>query len=207
LDKHTKISYEIIFGDEMSEYEILLEKAKNFHGDVCPGIVMGTRMTMAAMRELGMNPQKRNRNLIVYVEIDRCMTDAVQAITGVSLGHRTLKYIDYGKFAATFVDTAKNRAIRVSTINRPNPEGEDRAATTQRLSNMPENELLKIEEIDMEIPENDISGFPRQTTACETCGEKIMDGREVIFKGKTLCRACADVAYYKKVDIVPCKSE
>lgn len=186
----------------MSEYEILLEKARKFHGDVCPGIVMGTRMTMAALRELGIDPKEKNRDLIVYVEIDRCMTDAVQAITGVSLGHRTLKHVDYGKFAATFVDVAKNRAIRVSTINRPNPEGEDMAATTQRLSNMPENELLKIEEMNIEIPENDIPGFPRQTTTCKTCEEKIMDGREVIFNGKTLCRACADGAYYKKVDII-----
>lgn len=181
----------------MNEYEILLEKAREFHGDVCPGIVMGTRMTMAAMRELEMDPKERNRDLIVYVEIDRCMTDAVQAITGVSLGHRTLKYVDYGKFAATFVDMAKNKAIRVSTINRPNPEGEDMKATVQRLSKIPEKELLKIEEINMEVPENDIPGFPRHTTSCEICGEKIMDSREIILNGEILCRACADGAYYK----------
>lgn len=86
---------------------------------------MGTRMTIAALRELGMNPHERNRDLIVYVEIDRCMTDAVQAIAGVSVGHRSLKVRDYGKFAATFVDTANNRAIRVSAINKPNREGEE----------------------------------------------------------------------------------
>ena len=61
-------------------------------------------MTLAAMKALGMDPAVKNKNLIVYAEIDRCMTDAVQVITGCSLGHRSLKYIDYGKFAATFVD-------------------------------------------------------------------------------------------------------
>ena len=182
----------------MNEHETLLEKARNFHGDVCPGIVMGTRMTIAAMRKLGMDPKERNRDLIVYVEIDRCMTDAVQAITGVSLGHRTLKYIDYGKFAATFVDMTKNKAVRVSTINRPNPEGEDMKATVERLSNMPEEELIKMEEINIGVPENDVPGFPKQTTSCEICGEKIMDGREVILNDETLCRACAEGAYYSK---------
>lgn len=182
----------------MNEYKTLLEKARDFHGDVCPGIVMGTRMTMAAMRELGMDPKERNRDLIVYVEIDRCMTDAVQAITGVSLGHRTLKYVDYGKFAATFVDIAKNKAIRVSTINKSNPKGEDMKDTVERLSKIPEDELIKIEEISMEIPENDIPGFPRQATECEICGEKIMDGREVILNNEILCNACANGAYYNK---------
>lgn len=87
-----------------NEKDILLEKAKKFHGGMCPGIVIGTRMTIAGLRELGMNPFKKNHELIVYAEIDRCLTDAIQAITGVTLGHRTLKYMDYGKFAATFLN-------------------------------------------------------------------------------------------------------
>ncbi len=65
----------------MSDFDILLEKGRNFHGEVCPGIVLGTRVAMAGMRELGMDPFVRNRDLMVYVEIDRCMADAVQAVT------------------------------------------------------------------------------------------------------------------------------
>jgi formylmethanofuran dehydrogenase subunit E len=182
------------------DYEVLVEKARNFHGDVCPGIVMGTRMTIAALKELGMNPHERNRDLIVYVEIDRCMTDAVQAIAGVSVGHRSLKLRDYGKFAATFVDTANNRAIRVSTIDKPNPQGEDMKGTVKRLSKVPAEDLFKIEEVKIEIPENDLPGFPRQRTVCSVCGEKIMDGREVISNGNILCKPCADGAYYSKMN-------
>ncbi|MFA5153561.1 MAG: formylmethanofuran dehydrogenase subunit E family protein, partial [Clostridia bacterium] len=74
----------------MSEFDDLFKKAKEFHGHVCPGIVLGTRLTIAGMRELGMDPKKRSKNLIVYIEIDRCGADAVQAITGCSLGHRSL---------------------------------------------------------------------------------------------------------------------
>ena len=86
----------------IEKMDIYLEKAKAFHGDVCAGIVLGTRLTLAGMKALGLDPAKKNKNLIVFVEIDRCITDAVQAITGCSLGHRTLKYVNYGKFGATF---------------------------------------------------------------------------------------------------------
>src|SRR5208337_5581144 len=101
-----------------TDLDLLLQKAKEFHGEICAGIVLGTRMTMIGMRELGMNPLKKNRNLIVYVEIDRCIADAIQAITGCSLGHRTLKYKPYGKFAATYINIKTGDAVRVSVVEK-----------------------------------------------------------------------------------------
>ena len=106
----------------MSDYDALFNKAKEFHGHVCPGIVLGTRLTIAGLRELGMNPNEPTHNLIVYMEIDRCGTDAVQAITGCSLGHRSLKHKDFGKFAATFVDKPKGNAVRVAIDERNRAE-------------------------------------------------------------------------------------
>lgn len=182
----------------MSDFETLLKKASKFHGDTCPGIVMGTRMTMAGMRELGMSPFERNRDLIVYVEIDRCATDAIQAITGCSLGHRTLKHVNYGKFAATFVDAAKGRAVRVTKKNTPNgkPGEGDMKEAIKRLSSVPESELLNIKKVSVELNEYDLPGFPRQRAVCSVCGEQILDGRELTKDGKPVCRACAEGAYY-----------
>src|SRR5271157_2758019 len=91
-----------------------LAKAKELHGDICAGLVMGTRISLAGMRALNLDTAARNRDLIVFVEVDRCMTDAVQAVTGRSLGHRNLKYVDYGKFAAVLYDSSSHRAVRVS---------------------------------------------------------------------------------------------
>jgi len=187
----------------MSDFETLLEKGKKFHGDLCPGIVMGTRMTMAGMRELGMDPLERNRNLIVYVEIDRCATDAIQAITGCSPGHRTLKLRDYGKFAATFVDTETGKAVRVSVVQKPAPERDQKNVkesmkeAIKKLSAIPEEELLRIRKVRVDIPEEDIPGFPKRKAICGICGEQILDGREVVVKGKTCCKPCAEGAYYK----------
>ena len=102
----------------IADRDFLLAKAKEFHGDLCAGIVLGTRMTVIGMRELGMDPKIRNRDLIVYVEIDRCIADAIQAITGCSLGHRSLKYRPYGKFAATYVNIKNGDAVRVSVVEK-----------------------------------------------------------------------------------------
>ena len=85
--------------DNINRY---LDKGKEFHVDVCAGIVIGTKIALTGLKELGMNPDEHNRDLMVYVEIDRCMADAVQAVTGITMGHRTLKYKDYGKFLLLF---------------------------------------------------------------------------------------------------------
>ena len=98
----------------MNDFEVYLKKAGDYHGHICAGIALGTKMTLAAMKDLGLNPAVKNKNLIVYAEIDRCMTDAVQVITGCSLGHRSLKYVDYGKFAATFVNLDTGKAVRAT---------------------------------------------------------------------------------------------
>ncbi|HOI72134.1 MAG TPA: FmdE family protein [Methanobacterium sp.] len=192
----------------MSDFDILLEKGRNFHGEVCPGIVLGTRVAMAGMRELGMDPFVRNRDLMVYVEIDRCMADAVQAVTGITMGHRTLKYKDYGKFAATFLDLSNGKAVRVSVLIGPptssdsSNEGNtkpDMKEMVEKLSKTPEEELLVIEEVKVDIKENDIPGFPKFKAFCEECGDRVLDRREVIIDGRILCKACAEGPYYQKI--------
>jgi formylmethanofuran dehydrogenase subunit E len=183
---------------EMNDYDILFNKAKEFHGHVCPGIVLGTRLTIAGLRELGMNPTEPVRNLIVYMEIDRCGTDAVQAITGCSLGHRSLKHKDFGKFAATFVDTRNGNAVRVSVHekNRAEHDKLDPKEVIKVLSEVPEDEILKIEHVRITIAKEDLPGFPVGKTICSECGEQISDNRQTMVNGRVLCRNCAGESYY-----------
>jgi formylmethanofuran dehydrogenase subunit E len=185
----------------MSDYEVLLEKARQFHGGICPGIVLGTRMTVAGLRELGMDPLEKNRDLIVYVEIDRCAADAIQAITGCSLGHRNLKFRDYGKFAGTFVDTGRGKAVRVSVREKSGTGPVERKDVVRNLLAMPEAELLKIQMVEVSIPDEDVPGFPKHRARCSLCGEQVLDSREMIVDGRTLCRSCASGAYYTRADL------
>jgi formylmethanofuran dehydrogenase subunit E len=174
--------------------DFYLKKGEALHGDVCAGIVLGTRLTLAAMKALGMDPSVRNKNLIVFVEVDRCMTDAVQAVTGCSLGHHTLKYLNYGKFGAF-------STIWIASALCVLPNGKTSAKRHKmiwrRYSVPPDEELAQIEEVDVNLDTNDLPGKPEKIKECQKCGELIFDGREVNVHGKILCQACAEGAYYK----------
>jgi formylmethanofuran dehydrogenase subunit E len=182
----------------MSEFDIYLKKAGDFHGHVCAGIALGTRISLAAMKALGLKPGVRNKSLIVYAEVDRCMTDAVQAVTGCSLGHRSLKLADYGRFAATFVNLQTGKAVR-ATVREHFANEATVEATLEKLAAIPDSELITIQEVAVDIPELDLPGPPGRQVVCAVCGERVVDGREVKKGNRVLCRACAGEAYYRTV--------
>ncbi len=159
-------------------------------------------MTMIGMRELHMDPMVRNRDLIVYVEIDRCITDAVQAITGCSLGRRTLKYRPYGKFAATFINLATQDAVRVSAREKERTENPGPPEAATALRDAPEEDLFKVQRVGgVVIPEGDLPGFPKHRTRCSRCGETILDNKEIVAEETILCGNCArGGSYYTEAD-------
>jgi formylmethanofuran dehydrogenase subunit E len=183
----------------MSDFEFYLKKVGDHHGHVCGGIALGTKMTLAAMKALGLNPGVKNKNLIVYVEIDRCMTDAVQVITGCTLGHRSLKHVDYGKFAATFVNTDSGKALRATVTEKFDSSGPVEEMC-RKVEETPDSEMVILQEVKVNIPETDLPGSPRKRAYCAVCGERVMDGREVNQENRVLCRACAGNKYYQEIN-------
>lgn len=174
-----------------------LKKAHEFHGHICTGIVFGVRIARLGLNYLGIEDPERNRDFIVYVEVDRCLADAISSVTGCSLGKRRLKWIDYGKMAATFVDINTNRGVRVKTTSHHNiPEGAD---IVSFWSEIPDGELFELEPIEIDLHPEDLPGKPSRRMECEACGESIMDGRDLAVEGKILCKACAYGGYYKKL--------
>ncbi len=182
----------------MEDFDAHLEVAAKFHGGVCVGIAMGTKITLAAMRALGLDPSRKTRDLIVYAEIDRCMTDAVQAITGCSLGRRSLKHVDYGKFAATFVNIPTGKAVR-ATIREDFSTKGGKEEIIRAIAQTPYDDMVILQQVQVTIPENDLPGPPRDRAVCAACGERVVDGRAVVREGATFCRACADGGYYRAV--------
>lgn len=193
----------------MRDFQSLLQTATERHGHLCAGQVLGVRLAMRGLSELEIDPERELKRLIVWVEIDRCAADAVAAVTGCSLGKRTLKYVDYGKMAATFADTQTDRAVRVVALDSARerawtyaPEGLSKgAAQLAAYQAMPEAELFNVQWVHVVIPEFDRPGHPLRRVECVHCGEGINDGREVMRNGETLCRACASQAYYQCVDL------
>jgi formylmethanofuran dehydrogenase subunit E len=143
----------------------------------------------------------------VFVEIDRCAADAINTVTGCRLGKRTLKYLDYGKLAATFLNTKTGEAARIVALesareaaDRAFPEIENkRERQLQAYKVLPREELFKVERVRVRVGEEDRPGHPVSRVRCDECGEGINDRREVARDGRTLCRACAGEAYYVKL--------
>jgi len=180
----------------MEIFDVHLEEAAKFHGHACVGIAMGTKMTLAAMQALGLDPSRKTRDLIVYAEIDRCMTDAVQAITGCSLGRRSLKHVDYGKFAATFVNVATGKAVRASIREDFSTRGL-KEEVIRSIAQTSYDDMVILQEVQVTIPETDLPGPPRERVVCAACGERVVDGRAAVHDGATYCKACAGGGYYK----------
>jgi formylmethanofuran dehydrogenase subunit E len=189
--------------------EEYLREAEQAHGHLCAGQVLGVRMAMLGLRKLGIDdPRGKDRKrLVTFVEIDRCATDAVAVVTGCRLGKRALKFRDWGKMAATFVDVTSGTAFRVSAretsrelARSMHPEIASRGEQ-QMLSyrEMADADLFAVEEVRVELPAEEFPGYKGERVTCSSCGESINYRREVLRDGKSLCRACAGESYYTRL--------
>ena len=179
---------------DLENYEKLLAEAGEFHGDICGGIRTGTRMTMCGLRLLGINDPKGEdrKNLLVFVEIDRCATDAIMALTGCRPGKRSMKVKDYGKMAATFINLESGKAFRIVSA-RKKDENVDHATAA-------DEDLFCITPVIVPLKPEDLPGKPVCECLCARCGETVLDGREAEAAGKKLCRPCFENAnYYQPV--------
>jgi formylmethanofuran dehydrogenase subunit E len=190
-----------------------LDEAKEFHGDVCAGIVLGTRLALLGLDAIGIHdPKDKDRkDLIVYVETDRCATDAILSVTGCHPGKRSMKILDYGKMAATFINLKTGKAVRVVVRSKGQP-GDIRTRETmdreppidlEEYVVMPADQLFMLQDVTVQLRPEDMPGKPLQISVCSVCGEQIMDKREVVRDGQILCKPCSGGATYYKVASPP----
>jgi formylmethanofuran dehydrogenase subunit E len=190
----------------MEPLETYLREAESAHGHLCAGQVLGVRMAMAGLSRLGIHDTRGadRKRLVTYVEIDRCATDAIAVVTGCRLGKRALKFLDWGKMAATFVDLETGRAIRVAAkesskeaARRLHPELQSKNEQ-QMLAyrEMKDEDLFDFQKVKVDVRPEDLPGFKGERIVCSKCGEGINFHREVRRGDKVLCRSCAGESYY-----------
>jgi len=188
----------------LDEYLLEAEKA---HGHLCAGQVLGVRLAMLGLEKLGIeDPRGKDRKrLVTFVEIDRCATDAIAVVTGCRLGKRALKFRDWGKMAATFVDVSNGQAIRIAAresskalARTMHPEIESKNQQ-QMLAyrEMPEDDLFTKQWVKVELPAEEFPGYKGERIVCAECGEGINFRRELVRDGRVLCHACAGERYYE----------
>jgi formylmethanofuran dehydrogenase subunit E len=188
------------------QFNRLLEESVRTHGHLCPGQVLGVRMSILGLREIGIDDPKGNdrKKLIVFVEMDRCATDAVQSVTGCSLGKRSMKFMDYGKMAATYLNVGTGRAVRILAREDARDKAanyfpdieEKHQAQLEAYKIMSDNDLFVSRAVTIRLRAEDMPGRPLRRVACSRCGEHVQDMREVVRDGRVFCRACAEGGYY-----------
>ena len=191
----------------MKSFDEYLREAEKAHGHLCAGQVLGVRLAMLGLQKLGIDDPhgKDRKRLVTFVEIDRCATDAVGVVTGCRLGKRALKFRDWGKVAATFVDVTHGKAIRIAAkesskaiARQLHPEIENKNEQ-QMLAyrEMSDDNLFATQWVKVDLPPEEFPGYKGERITCEKCGEGINFRREVQREGKILCRACAGESYYQ----------
>lgn len=197
----------------MQSVDELLEECGRLHGHLCAGQLLGVRMALLGCRLIGIaDPRGADRKkLIVWVEIDRCMADAVSAVTGVRLGKRSLKYLDYGKVAASFLNTLTEEAVRIVALDSSRALADARYPSIENkkerqfraYKEATDSELFKAASVNVSYGLLDAPGKPSSRVTCIECGEGVNDGREILgIHGETLCRPCAGGGYYSFVKAI-----
>lgn len=189
------------------DFENRLNESVKIHGHLCPGQVLGVRMALYGLEKIGIRDPKGTdrKKLYLFVEIDRCATDALQSVTGCSLGHRTMRFVDYGKMAATFVNLAAGRGVRVVARDEARHKAKDYfpeidnkyQCQLEAYKVMPDKDLFYHEYVLVDIPEEDMPGRPLSRVQCDHCGEYVQDKREIRINGNILCRSCGHERYYR----------
>ncbi|MFC1825487.1 FmdE family protein [Thermodesulfobacteriota bacterium] len=191
----------------MKSFDEHLASSSAFHGHLCPGQVVGVRMAMLGCRLIGLDhPTSRDqiKKLIIFVEMDRCTADAVAHVTGVKLGRRSLKFMDYGIMAATFLNMETGTSFRVISTEESRsltsffaPEAEGRSARQLAgYRRMPDCVLFRVQRVDVKLDDCDLPGPTRYKAVCNHCGQVIRDRREIVEMGEILCKPCTDRGYF-----------
>ena len=210
-ERRTSYSVWLIEPVNTKTLSALLEQSAALHRHLCPRQVLGVRMGHWIGELLDLELPQTNKRLLTIVETDGCFTDGISVATGCWVGRRTLRIEDYGKVAATFVDTTTGQALRLV----PGPSAREHAlayapeaynrweAMLLGYQRMEPQALFVMQPVSLNTPVEWLISRPGSRALCDRCGEEIMNEREIALAGLTLCRACAGHAYYRPIDVAP----
>ena len=195
----------------MKSLDEYLRDAEQAHGHLCAGQVLGVRLAMLGLQKLGIDdPRGKDRKrLVTFVEIDRCATDAVAVVTGCRLGKRALKFKDWGKMAATFVDLGSGRAVRIVALEDsrelarklyPHEENKSRRQL-QAYRELTDAQLFSEQWVRVAIDPTDLPGQSHERVVCPRCGDGVNFGRFAFVNGESVCLSCAnpELRYWEPV--------
>ena len=186
----------------------MLEHTAAMHKHLCPRQVLGVRMGLLGAELLELEMPQTDKRVLAFVESDGCFADGLSAATGCTLGHRTLRLFDYGKVAVTLVDSKTGRAIRIA----PRADSRQRAAEAapeaanrwkgqlEAYQKIPTELLLEARDVALNLDVAALVGKPGVRVSCARCKEEILNQREVLRDGETICQSCAGESYWRAAE-------
>ncbi len=189
----------------MPSFQELLQATASRHYHLCPRQVLGVRMGLLTAHTLHLELPQTDKRLLTIAETDGCFADGIAVATGCWVGRRTLRIEDYGKVAATFVDTQTGQAVRITPrsaardlVARYAPEASNGwEAYLLGYQRMPDDELLAVQDVQLTASIQSIISTPEAKVSCAICGEEVFNEREVVRDGVIVCRSCAGERYYR----------
>ena len=187
------------------DLQMLLRQSQAQHRHLCPRQVLGVRIGMLAALLFPVPMPQQDKRILAIVEADGCFADGLAAATGCSMGHRTMRLADYGKIAATFIDTREERAFRIAPLTGLRaralarvPEAGNRwRAYLEAYQRMTNEEMFAVREVALNFDLKAMIGKPGTRALCAQCAEEILNQREVVRDGRILCSSCAGDSYWK----------
>lgn len=196
----------------MNDIQTIIQELSLRHKPLCPRQILGVRMALAGAYTIGLDIPRTDKNLLVISETDGCFVDGLEVAAGISPGHRTLRIVDYGKVAATFINVIKGEAVRLAPREDVRQRAyeyvpdEPRRYFAQLLGYqiMPDEVLFSFKTVTISPTIEQIVSRPGLRVNCSSCGEEIMNEREIIVQETIYCRSCFGQSYYRtKGDAYP----
>lgn len=165
-----------------------LEPIIQFHGHLCPGLVLGYRAAKAGMERIH-TLRSADEELIAVVENDSCAVDAIQFLTGCTFGKGNLYFKDFGKHVYILALRPTGSGVRVS-LKADVFEEEDRDKRMERMLTMKENELFSVQDVTIELPP---AANIHNSVLCSNCGEPVMETRTRKKGAQIFCIPCSEM--------------
>jgi formylmethanofuran dehydrogenase subunit E len=201
----------------------LLTETGEIHGHFCVGSALGVMAAHHAMKDLGIGKVEEPGRFIAIVETNSCFSDAVQVVTGCTLGNKSLIYRDYGKMVLTLLNrdgegiriarkpesgaVLRNRNQEfVKLRNKVVTKGEGTDEDEKRLIELTKNhcydvlytpvvKIFKIDRVEVDPPLR--TSHETKNCICNKCGETVSETRTVRKDEKIFCLPCAGAEYYQ----------
>lgn len=163
----------------------LWEKAAEFHGHKCPGLAIGYKVSLLALKHLEIKDDINDEDIVCIAETDACGVDAVQVILKATVGTGAMRIIYTGKQAFNIFNRKNGKKARFVFNDMQNFNSKEERM--EYILSADEEKLFTIKEVKMDFPEK---AKIFNSYICAECDEKTAENAVSLINGRYVCNSC-----------------